>query len=114
MATQPQPNTAQLAKMIENLQKRVDAKTLECASLDTLRKTGPAVLSAAIEKVAGGQSKSLDAVNEAAYNYLTAKLNQELVTLEEYEIQLRGWKSALAQMQSGILLPSGVKVGGRG
>ena len=103
MASQPQLNTAQLSKMIENLQKRVDAKTLECSALDRMRRE------------TDSESFTLAlALRESIHDYLTAKLNQELVTLEEYEIQLRGWKSALAQMQSGILLPSGVKVGGRG
>lgn len=109
MASQPQLNTAQLQKMIQNLQKRVDAKTLECASLQSMMDAAPGFFGEIV--VAAGEPLPLQA---AVHNYLTAKLNQELVTLEEYEIQLRGWKSALVQMESGILLPTGVKVGGRG
>lgn len=109
MASQPQLNTAQLSKkMIDNLQKRIAAKTLECASLQQMMNVAPAALGKLFNFRDEDKQKP---VRDAVHNYLTAKLNQELVTLEEWEIQLRGWKSALAQMQSGILLPTGVRVG---
>jgi len=118
----PQPvqlNTAQVEKMCENLQKRITAKTLECASLDELRKMAAPFLGRIVSKLglvpdvsmAGDPEGPCDALSAMAENYLTALFNQELITLEEWQIQLRGYQAALRQMQSGILTPTGMKVG---
>jgi hypothetical protein len=104
----PQLSVQQLEHAIKNLQRRVDAKKLECHSLDNLRQHAPISILAVLAKELKGEGSTTDATlnglektRESAENLLTAKLNQALIDLDELELQLK----AVKQMSSGILIP---------
>jgi hypothetical protein len=99
--------------MIENLQKRIDAKTLEIAALDRLRSTAGPILSTALQDADSGPNWEpiLHNASAAVSDYFTALRDQESITLEEWQIQIRGFQAAHRQMESGIVTPAGMKVG---
>ena len=107
--TNPQPvqlSTAQLEKLVKNLEARLKAKTLECASLGQLKLVAGDV----VDKFFNYRSQIDDlpnhpqkALKDAVYNYLTAKLNQELINLEELELRLKQVKAASNMVQPAIV-----------
>ena len=92
----PQLTKQQLEHAISNIRKRVDAKKLEIDSLSKLR-------TAAVDVIAKHfnfrDEEKQQPVQNAVHNYLTAKINEQLVNLEELELSLR----AYSQMSSGIV-----------
>jgi hypothetical protein len=99
----PQLTKQQLEHAIENLQKRVDAKKLECDSYAKFHSySGDAVrwfarLMYSLDP--GGFESEPEILGEATTNLFTAKLNLGLIELEELELTLRAYK----QMSSGIV-----------
>jgi hypothetical protein len=86
----PQLSVQQLEHAIKNLQKRVDAKKLEAHSYSQFR-----------DYASGNFTPDEATLRDATNNYLTAKLNQALIDLEELELQLK----AVKQMSSGVIVP---------
>jgi hypothetical protein len=87
----PQLTTQQLLHAIANLEKRVAAKKLEAHSLAKLRDFAP-------DLVADLTMKGV-LLHDPIENLCTAKLNQALIDLEEFELALKAYK----QMSTGIV-----------
>jgi hypothetical protein len=92
----PQLSKQQLEHAISNIKKRVDAKMLEIDSLSKMRTCAVDVIA---KHFNFRDEDKQQPVQTAIHNYLTAKINQELVNLEEMQLSLR----AYSQMSSGIV-----------
>jgi hypothetical protein len=96
----PQLTAQQLDHAISNIAKRVEAKKLEVEALKTFLAYLPAPLGAWYERTTGlATPANQDAVEDAAENFFTAKLNTALIDLEELELNLK----AMRQMRSGVV-----------
>ena len=106
----PQLSKQQWEHAISNLQRRVNAKKLECHALATFRDHSPAIFGALSmlmpadadaqdSRLLRAMTDSMSLLREATINLATAKLNTALVDLEELELNLR----AYSQMSSGIV-----------
>ena len=92
----PQLTAQQLEHAIANIEKRIKAKTLECAALQQMQ--GAAV--DAIGKLFNFRDEEKQQpCLDAAHNFLTAKFNTALIDLEELELNLK----AMRQMRSGVV-----------
>lgn len=102
--TQPvQLSTAQLAHAEKIFKAKVDAKTLECASLSVMRDCSADFIGRIF---AFRDEEKQRPCRDAAYNYLTAKLNQAVIELEELELQLKGIQAMSNRIQPAILVGS--------
>jgi hypothetical protein len=95
----PQLTKQQLEHAIENLQKRVDAKKLECASYSAFKQHAPAALGELLPRDTATVAVRLSELQDATENLFTAWRDQSLIELEELELTLRAYK----QMSSGIV-----------
>jgi hypothetical protein len=94
--TQPQLTIQQLEHAIRNIEKRVQAKTLECAALQQMQAAAVDVIGKLFNF---RDQEKQQPVQDAAHNFLTAKFNNALVDLEELELNLK----AMRQMRSGVV-----------
>ena len=101
----PQLTVQQLEHAIANIEKRVEAKKLEVEALKTFLAYLPAPLGAWYDRTTGlATPANQDAVENAAENFFTAKLNTALIDLEELELNLK----AMRQMRSGVVGATGI------
>lgn len=108
--TQPlQLSTAQLAQAEKAFKAKLDAKTLECASLAQLKEHAPEsmVILSLLLKGQGSTTESmidsLDITRDALGNYLSAKLNQAVIELQEIDLQLKAIQSMSNRIQPAVL-----------
>ena len=93
----PQLSSSQLLHAEKVFQQKVDAKTLECAALRQLIDIAPALIVKAFIRTQDAESEM--GVREALGNYLTAKLNQAVIELQEFELQLKAIQSMSNRIQ---------------
>jgi hypothetical protein len=103
MTPQLQLSTAQLAHAEQVYKRKVDAKTLECASLGQMRDVSADV----VAKFFNFRDElSQKPARDAVYNYLTAKLNQAIIELEELKLQLTGIQAMSNRIQPAVIVGS--------
>ena len=113
----PQATAEQFQYIINNLRKRIDAKTLEIDSLERLRSNVPALmvvykavalqaLGTGIGSAAGKTLQELQTAEVAAQDWLTSQIQVAEVDLEELEVNHNGLVAQLKQKQSGIVIPN--------
>jgi hypothetical protein len=102
MTPQLQLSTAQLAHAEQVYKRKVDAKTLECASLEQLRECSLGIVEVIYETRPVSRKLLVDSV----YNYLTAKLNQAIIELEELKLQLTGIQAMSNRIQPAVIVGS--------
>ena len=107
----PQLNAKQIEHVIANLEMRVSAKKVEQDALLTFQTFAPAILSAFLQDVMADPDEVVPDLCRATVAFLNAKINQLLIDLEELELMLKGVKQQQAHLNSGLVLPTGVKVG---
>jgi hypothetical protein len=98
----PQLSVQQMEHATRNLEKRVKAKTLECVSLDQMRKVADTFLDAIFDP---RDKEKQQPVQDAVHNFLTAKMNYALVDLEELELTLRAYKQMSSPIVGASLIP---------
>lgn len=97
----------QLEHAIANLQKRVDAKTLECASLQQMRDVSADVI---VTFFGYRDEIKHTPACDAVHNYLTAKLNWAIIDLEELELNLKMYRQASSGIVGATLMPPNSKM----
>jgi hypothetical protein len=94
--------TAQLAQAEKTFKAKLDAKTLECASLQAMRDCSADF----IGRIFNFRDEEKQApCRNAAYNYLTAKLNEAVIELQELELQVKTVQSMSNRIQPAVLAP---------
>jgi hypothetical protein len=108
MTPQLQLSTAQLAHAEQVYKRKVDAKTLECASLDRLRRTMPSVTGLILKHLEPERKPDweTEGIADTVENYLTAKLNQAIIELEELKLQLTGIQAMSNRIQPAVIVGS--------
>ena len=97
---QLQISRAQIEQNIKQFEAKIKAKTLECVSLGQLRDASADV----IARLYGYREKEFQKpVQDAVYNYLTAKLNEQLINLEALQLQLNAWKAMTNMVQPAVV-----------
>lgn len=99
----PQPSVQQLEHAIKNWEARVKAKTLECASLEQMRTAAINVIGKLFNF---RDPEKQQPAQDAVHNYLTAKLNQAVLDLQELELYLK----AMRQQSSSVIQVPGMQI----
>jgi hypothetical protein len=99
----PQPiqlSSSQLAHAEKNFKAKVDAKTLECASLAQMKEASAGL----IERIYNYRDEpGQKPIRDAVYNYLTAKFNQAVIELEELQLQLKAVQAMSNRVVPGVI-----------
>ena len=101
----PQLSSSQLAHAEKQFKAKVDAKTLECASLDRLRRTMPSVTGLILKHLEPERFPDWEdeGIADAVDNYLTAKFNQAIIELEELQLQLKAVQAMGNRVVPGVI-----------
>lgn len=99
----PQLTAQQVEAALRSISARIDAKKLEIDSLNSLRALAPGFLGPLVPPNSDPDTRAV--VTDAVNNYMTAKINQALMDLEQFILQKAMFEAQQRQVQlaSGVL-----------